>query len=88
MLWDQTSRGALFQYQDCLSRYRDSHYQDKMAVILSYHYDENLSNPQTVSKHAKDLYTCIMKYIHHMDGLVQDCSISSALALEILLSCT
>ena len=28
------------------------------------------------------------RYIYHIDGLMQDCSISSALAMEILQSCT
>ena len=31
-------------------------------------------------------FTCII--IHHIDGLVQDCSISKALAMEILQFCT
>ena len=30
----------------------------------------------------------LFSYIHYIDGSVQDCSISSALAMEILLSCT
>ena len=34
-----TEISVLFQYKDCLSRYRDSHYKDKAFMRLSYLYD-------------------------------------------------
>ena len=37
---------------------------------------------------SQNCVTCQWDYNHHIDGLVQDYSISSALAMEILQACT
>ena len=56
---------------------RGSQWANQMGNIALFFQAKHL--PQNISCHIRDL---------HIDGLVQDCSISSALAKEILQSCT
>ena len=46
--------GSLFQYKDCLSMYKDSHYKDKMIERPSYLYDENSHGGKFGNFHYKD----------------------------------
>ena len=58
------------------------------------HYDvtlvqsEGFANESLSNRFMNDQLFFSGKAIHHVDGLVQDCSNSSALAMELLQSCT
>ena len=55
-------------------------------LCLWLSFDQHGIGHQVIYKVHVD--TTLMSHEYHIDGLVQDCSISSALAMEILQSCT
>ena len=78
--WIEHGSGPWFSIKMSSYQHRKSHCGDKTIIRLVVHW---------TIKNKQDLNNIPISFKKtYIDGLVQDCSISSALAMEILQSCT